>query len=241
LRKPTDQRRSPSPSRHSPSSNHPQRQGSRRDNTYSNASEGSDFDEVNLAEEITVEKREGDIEELSGEKVELAFQATSARRSKMVCVDSGANIFILTFLLELYNSLRPPVNKTVKTAAAGGQLQVEALYNCGHVRDVRFCPTARANLLPTNVLMLLRCAVLFDMESGMPCCTIIANEGSHGGDQEIKFHITCILDNDLWWISEQQTLDIVHRKGLKLSVSYLNKLSWRKAGLLKWRGELDHS
>ncbi len=138
MRKPTDQRRSPSPSRHSSSSNHSQRQGSRRDNTYSNASEVSDFDEVNLAEEITVEEREGDVEELFGERVELAFQATSARRSGMVCVDSGANIFILTFLLELYESLRRTVNKTVKTAAAGGQLHVEALYNCGHVRNVRF-------------------------------------------------------------------------------------------------------
>ncbi len=52
--------------------------------------------------------------------------------------------------------------------------------------------------MPTNVLMLLRCAVLFDMESGMPRCKIIANEGSHGGDRDIKFHIACILDNDLW-------------------------------------------
>ena len=41
LRKPTDQRRSPSPSRHSSSSNNPQRQGSRRNSTYSDASEGS--------------------------------------------------------------------------------------------------------------------------------------------------------------------------------------------------------
>jgi hypothetical protein len=217
LRKPTDQRRSPSPSRHSSSSNHPQRQGSRRNSTYSDASEGSDFDEVNLAEEITVLVREGDAEELSGERVELAFQATSARRSRMVCIDSGANIFILTFLLELYESLRRAVNKTVKTAAAGGQLHVEALFNCGHVQDIRFCPTARANLMPTNVLVLLRCAVLFDMELGTPCCTIIANEGSHGGDQDIKFNIACVRDNDLWWISEQQTLDIVHRKGFPLA------------------------
>ena len=80
-----------------------------------------------------------------------------------MCIDSGANIFILQFLLDLFSNVRRTVNRFIHTAAEGGRLQVEALYNCGHVVDIRHCPGAAANLIPTNVIMLCGCDVLLDM------------------------------------------------------------------------------
>ena len=91
--------------------------------------------------------------------------------------------------------------------------------------------------MPTNVFVFLRCAVLFDMELGIPHYKIIANEGSHGGDQDIKFNIACVRDNDLWWIYVQQTLDIIHRQGFPLAeaqrIASASKLSWSQVGLPK--------
>jgi len=196
LRKPADHRRSPSPSRSrsSPSrfssSNHPQRQGQRKNGAY-DVSDGSDFDEVNMMQEIIVD-------DLNGGRIDQAFQAAVARRSRMVCIDSGANIFVLTFLAELARNIRDVANRFIRTATAGGQLRVEALFNCGHVLDIRHCPDASANLMPTNVLVALHCSVTFNMVFGIPRCQILANEGSHGGDPDILFCIDCVRDNDLW-------------------------------------------
>ena len=96
---------------------------------------------------------------------ELALAGTIDRTLRMVCIDSGANIFILRFLLFLYKNLRAVGDHFIRTAAQGGRLQVEALYDVGHVVDVRHSPEAAANLMPTNVIMLCGCSVLLDMET----------------------------------------------------------------------------
>jgi hypothetical protein len=41
------------------------------------------------------------VDPLDGAGVDIAFQATVARNSRMICIDSDANIFILRFLLAL--------------------------------------------------------------------------------------------------------------------------------------------
>jgi len=167
-------------------------------------------DRANMMEEIIVDN-------LEGAGVPNAFQASVARHSRMICIDSGCNIFILRFILTMFENFRVVVNRVIRTAAAAGVLRVEALFDSGHASDIRHCPDASANLMPTNVIVRMYCAVIFDMLSGVPRCRIVANESSHGGDENNFFEINCVMDNELWWISEQQMLDIIHRNGFPLA------------------------
>jgi len=57
------------------------------------------------------------------------------------------------------------------------------------------------------------CSVLFDMINGVMVCHIIARESSFGGSHGRCFIINCVTLNNLWWICEDQMLDIIHRRG----------------------------
>ena len=109
IRKPKDQR-SPSPSRH------PQRS---RNGAYIDAD--PDYDDANMIEEFVED-------ELLGERVSAAFQ-TGARYPNLICIDSGANIFILTWLIATYFNVQYTANRFIRTAAVGGRLSIEALYS----------------------------------------------------------------------------------------------------------------
>ena len=52
-----------------------------------------------------------------GDRVERAFQAAVARHSELICVDSGANILILRFLLSCYSNYRASNNRFIQTAS----------------------------------------------------------------------------------------------------------------------------
>jgi len=157
--------------------------------------------------------QEFEIDLLGGDNVARAFAAAVLRNSELICVDSGANIFILRFLLAGYENFIATNNRFIQTAAAGAQLRVEALFNCGHVSDIRYCPEASANLIPTMAILFCRCAVIFDMVDDQARCRIVANESSHGGENHREYVIDCILDNDLFWIEKSTLADIIHRRG----------------------------
>ena len=119
-------------------------------------------------------------DELLGERVEVAFASGVA--TKLVCIDSGANIFILNFLIStVINYVVNAVNRQISTAAVGGLLRVEALLEAGAALGIRFCPEATASLMPTNVICFCNCSVIFDMLEGVMRCRIICKESSHGG------------------------------------------------------------
>ena len=80
-------------------------------------------------------------DELLGERVEVAFAAIAP---KLVCIDSGANIFIVNFLIsKLTNYVVNAVNRQIHTAAVGGLLRVEALFDAGAALGIRFAPRQR--------------------------------------------------------------------------------------------------
>ena len=127
-------------------------------------------------------------DELLGERVEVAFAAGVA--PKLVCIDSGANIFIVNFLIQtLTNYVVNAVNRQIRTAAVGGLLRVEALFDAGAALGIRFCPEATASLMPTNVICFCNCSVIFDMLEGVMRCRIICKESSHGGYEDDLFFI----------------------------------------------------
>ncbi len=77
-------------------------------------------------------------DELLGERVEVASAAGAGPR--FICIDSGANIFILNFLLEVILNYVNVMNQHIRTAAVGGRLRVEALFDTGAAKRIRFCP-----------------------------------------------------------------------------------------------------
>ena len=129
------------------------------------------FDEANMLEEIIED-------ELVGERVAVAFAAGVGPR--VICIDSGANIFILNFLLAVFTNFVDVGNRFIRTAAAGGQLRVEALFDAGAAAGIRYCSTATASLMPTNIICACNCSVMFDMLDGIMRCRIICKESSHG-------------------------------------------------------------
>ncbi len=83
-------------------------------------------------------------DELLGERVEIVFAAGVG--PCLICINSGANIFILNFLLgTLFNYVVN--NRRIRTAAVGGRLRVEALFDAGAAEGIRFCPEATASLM----------------------------------------------------------------------------------------------
>ncbi len=73
-------------------------------------------------------------DELLGEKVNVALAAGAGPR--LICIDSGANIFIFNVLLEVFLNYFHVMNRHIRTAAAGGRL--------GAAERIRFCPEATA-------------------------------------------------------------------------------------------------
>ena len=156
------------------------------------------------------------VDELSGEHVETTFH-TGERDPKLICIDSGANIFILTWLLACAFDYVAAGNRFIRTAAAGGRLKIEALFSAGHVAGIRLCGDAAASLMPTNVIVECFCAVLFDRgNNGGLRCRIVADESSYGCESA-NYFIDCLRINNLWWITEQVMLDIICSRGFPLA------------------------
>ncbi len=64
---------------------------------------------------------------LLGERVDVDLAAGAGPR--LICVDSGANIFILNFLLKIFVNFVHVMNRNIRTATAEGRLRVEALFD----------------------------------------------------------------------------------------------------------------
>jgi hypothetical protein len=90
----------------------------------------------------------------------------------------SANIFILNFLLEVFVNFVNVMNRYIHTAAAGGRLRVEALFDVGAAEEIRFFPEASASFIPTNIICLCNCSVIFDMLEGLMRCRVLCKESS---------------------------------------------------------------
>ena len=173
--------------------------------------EDGDFSDesANMMEEEFLSEPDQIVEE-SGIKctTEIALHSFS-RDPSLVCVDSGANIAIFKKKVGRGRS-RQVTNRSISTAASGSRLRVHALFECGLINEVRLCPDAAANLLPTNDINDCGCSVLLEKVDEIYTCKITADP--HGE----PFIIDCVRDNGLWWITELQFLDIVERNGLSV-------------------------
>ncbi len=77
------------------------------------------------------------VDELLGERVEIAFAA--GVRQHLVCIDSGANIFILNFLIgTLINYVVNVENRQIRKAVVGGLLRIDALFDVGAALRIRY-------------------------------------------------------------------------------------------------------
>ena len=148
------------------------------------------------------------------EKVSIAFRAVN-REAKMFCFDTGSNTFLVNYFMpgsSNLEKLRKPI--IIDTAAIGAELIVKQIYTCGGVRAIRYCKEAAANLIPIKVLNDCGVSVhLFKIAEENYACHLECNAGTIGGDEEEKFIIEAVRENELWWIPEARVLDIIHRGG----------------------------
>jgi hypothetical protein len=114
------------------------------------------FEEANMMEEIMMDEIMMEkiiVDELLGDRVEVAFAAGVGPH--LVCIDSGANIFILNFLIgTLINYVQNLENRQIRTAAMGGVLRIEVMFDAGAALRIRYCPEATASLMPTYIICL---------------------------------------------------------------------------------------
>ena len=165
------------------------------------------------------------------------------RDPSLVCVDSGANIPVFKKKVG-QGCLIPVENRSVGTAASGSKLRINGLFKCGLIKEIRLCPDSAANLLPTNDSNDCGCSVLLEKIDGVYSCIITADP--HGD----PFIIDCVRDNGLWWITEQQFLDIVvERNGLTVEEferreieqsAWVAELSRKRGNFSDRRGTDEH-
>ncbi len=113
------------------------------------------------------------------------FSDLSIGSSRVPSKKWGGNISLTTFR---FDAPRLLINRS------------KCIVNTRHEANISHCPDASANLMPTNVIVHMRCAVILYMLFDVTRCRIIANESSHGGDVNNNFEIHCVMDNQLLWI-----------------------------------------
>ena len=100
------------------------------------------------------------VEWVSGKPV--AFRVDYHDLKGMTCIDSGTNRLILIENSN-WDSYRKVDNECLRTAAKGGTLAIIGRGVIGQCQDVLHCPSASANLIPTDLIAICGGTVMIGM------------------------------------------------------------------------------
>ena len=170
-------------------------------------------DSSNMVQEFTLGEDDSkdafdDAGDVVSVKAAVAMHA-EASPERLFCFDTGANVTVCNVKLKGHQREKPVSNRGIGTAKTGGMIRVNALYDLGVFKQLRFCPGSRSNLLGGNSILVAGCTQRLFGTVQNPQCQIIRSDDYHE-----DFIIDCILINNLWWITEDQFYDLAYRNGL---------------------------
>jgi hypothetical protein len=104
-------------------------------------------------------------------------------------------------------------NTSVNTAGQGGQLIVRATFNWGETTNLKFCPDARASLLPTDFFVAKQCDISLyqDDDTKELFCRIRCRYRAINKSEYRTVFAT--RSGGLWWISPAFLEDLIYRRG----------------------------